>query len=42
MAGPFPAPPGYRWVFCMSFVHYITKEHVHRKDRKPFCFLVRC
>ncbi len=37
-----PAPPGYRWVFCTSFVHYITKKRVFRKDGKRFHFLVRC
>jgi len=39
---PFPAPPGFRWVFCTSFVHYITGERVYPKQAKCFCFLVRC
>lgn len=38
---PFIAPPGYAWVFCMSFRHYITGKPVFRKDGKPFAFLVR-
>ncbi len=37
----FNPPHGYRKVYCMSFVHYITKKRVYRKDGKPFCFLVR-
>ncbi len=37
---PFTAPAGRRWVFCMYFVHYRTKQRVYRKDGRPFCFLV--
>lgn len=41
-APPFPAPPGYVWVFCTSFKHYRTGKQVFRKDGKCFAFLVRC
>jgi hypothetical protein len=41
MKGPFPAPPGFKWVFCMYFTHYLSKQRVYRQDGKPFCFLVR-
>jgi len=39
---PFTAPPGYRWIFFMSFRHYITGEIVRRKNGRPFAILVRC
>lgn len=38
---PFPAPPGYRWVFTPYFRHYRTGQLVYRKDGKCFCFLVK-
>lgn len=39
---PFVAPPGFMWIFRMSFKHHITGKQVFRKDGKPFAFLVRC
>jgi hypothetical protein len=39
---PFPAPAGFRWVFCGSFRHHVTGERVYPKRSKCFCFLVRC
>ena len=36
-----PTPAGDQWVYCMSFVHYITKQRVTRKDGRPFAFRVR-
>ena len=41
MAPPFPAPPGFAWVFCASFKHYRTGKQVFRKNGKCFAFLVR-
>jgi hypothetical protein len=38
---PFPAPPGYAWIFCKSFRHYRTGKPVYRKNGGSFCFLVR-
>ncbi|PPU38486.1 hypothetical protein XaplCFBP3123_18715 [Xanthomonas arboricola pv. populi] len=38
---PFPAPPGFVWVFCASFRHYRTGKQVFRKNGKCFAFLVR-
>lgn len=38
---PFPAPPGFAWVFCASFRHYRTGKQVFRKNGKCFAFLVR-
>lgn len=37
-----PAPPGFRWVYCREFIHYITKRPVRRKNGGWFRFLVRC
>lgn len=36
-----PAPPGYRWVFCRYYRHYITGKPVYRKNGGYFRFLVR-
>ena len=37
-----PKPrPGWRVIFCMSFIHWRSKKRVYRKDGKPFCFFVR-
>lgn len=41
MAPPFPAPPGFAWVFCASFKHYRTGKQVFPKNGKCFAFLVR-
>lgn len=40
-APPFPAPPGFAWVFCASFKHYRTGKQVFPKNGKCFAFLVR-
>lgn len=39
---PFPAPRGFKWIFCKCFRHYITKKLVYPKKAEAFCFLVRC
>lgn len=36
------APPGYRWVTCMTVMHWRAKRLIYRKDGLPFRFLVRC
>lgn len=36
-----PAPPGFRWVYCPFYVHYITKQRVYPKKSRFFRFLVR-
>ena len=36
-----PAPKGWRYVFCKSFVHHISKKRVFRRNGGYFCFLVR-
>lgn len=36
-----PAPPGYRWVYCLSFVHWRSGKRVFRKDGGYFRFLAR-
>lgn len=41
VTGPRPAPRGYRWVFCKSFIHWRSKKPVFRKNGGMFCFLVR-
>jgi hypothetical protein len=41
ITGPRPAPRGYRWVFCKSFIHWRSKKPVFRKNGGMFCFLVR-
>jgi len=38
---PFPARPGYRWIFVKSFIHYRTGRRVFPKTASAFCFLVR-
>ncbi len=38
---PFPAPAGYRWVFCKSFKHWRSGKDVYPKTAECFCFLVR-
>lgn len=41
MSKPFPAPPGYRWVFCRSYRHWRTGKQVYPKRAEYFRFLVR-
>jgi hypothetical protein len=38
---PFPAPPGFRWLFFKCFRHYITGKLVYRKNGGSFRILVR-
>lgn len=38
---PFPAPAGYRWVFCKSFKHWRSGKDVFPKKSDSFCFLVK-
>ncbi len=38
---PFPAPPGYRWIFRPWFRHWRTGKKVYPKRAKVFAFLVR-
>lgn len=40
---PFPAPAGYRWVFCACRWHPTAKRYLYAKDygRKAWAFLVR-
>jgi hypothetical protein len=38
---PVAAPPGYRWIFCVSYVHWRSKKRVFRKNGGYFRFLVR-
>lgn len=38
---PFPAPPGFRWVFCPSFRHWRSGKIVYPKRARYFRFLVR-
>jgi hypothetical protein len=38
---PFPAPPGYSWIFAKFFVHYRTGKRVYPKTADSFRFLVR-
>lgn len=38
---PFPAPAGYRWIFCKSFKHWRSGKTVYPKKSDCFCFLVR-
>lgn len=33
--------PGWRLVFCMSFIHWRSGKRVFRKDGRPFAFWVR-
>ena len=37
-----PTPPGFRRVFCKSFIHWRSKKEVFRKNGGWVCFLVRC
>ena len=41
MVPPFPAPAGFRWVFCAYFRHWRTGQIVYPKKVKAFAFLVR-
>lgn len=41
MAKRQPPPPGYKLVFCRSFVHPKTKRRVYPKRGKSFAFLVK-
>lgn len=38
--GPFPPPPGKKWVFCRYFIHWRSKKPVYRKNGGVFAFLV--
>lgn len=38
---PFPAPAGYKWIFCKSFKHWRSGKTVYPKKSDSFCFLVR-
>ncbi|MEM7755667.1 MAG: hypothetical protein AAF297_08535 [Planctomycetota bacterium] len=38
---PFPAPPGYRWIFCRYFRHWRSGKKVYPKKSRYFRFLVR-
>jgi len=42
MSGPFPPPPGKRWVFCASYVHWRSKKRLWARDygKQCWCFLV--
>jgi hypothetical protein len=35
------APPGYRWVFCRSYVHPRTRRRIFAKNGKCFAFMVK-
>jgi len=43
MSVPFPAPPGFQWVFCARFYHVRAKRYLYAKDynRRAWCFLAR-
>ena len=34
-------PPGWRYVYCKVFIHWISKKPVRRKNGGYFRFLVR-
>lgn len=34
-------PPGYKWVYCRSYIHATTKRRVYAAPGKVFAFLVR-
>ncbi len=36
-----PPPRGFRWVFCLSYVHWRSKRRVYRKNGGYFRFLIR-
>jgi hypothetical protein len=40
---PFPAPEGWRWVFCTKRWHWRAKKYLYAKDyeRKAWSILVR-
>jgi hypothetical protein len=40
---PFPAPRGFRWIFCASYKHWRSGKILHAKDygKKAWAFLVR-
>jgi hypothetical protein len=40
---PFPAPPGYEWVFCTRYYHARAKRYLEASayGKKAWCFLVR-
>jgi hypothetical protein len=40
---PFPAPPGWTWVFCTRFYHWRAKRYLYAKNygKQAWCFLVR-
>jgi hypothetical protein len=42
-AVPFPAPKGWKWVFCARFWHSRGKRYLYAKayGRKAWCFLAR-
>lgn len=44
MVPPFPAPDGYRWVFCKWYRHWRSKKLMVAEEygRKAWCFLARC
>lgn len=35
------APPGFRWVFCRSYVHPRTRQRVYARNGKCFAFLAK-
>ena len=39
----YPAPAGFRWVFCAYFWHWRAKRYLYAADygRTSWCFLVR-
>lgn len=38
---PFPAPIGFRWVFCPRVRHWRSGQWIYPKKAKVFMFLVR-
>ena len=38
---PFPAPPGYKWIFRPYFRHWRSGKLVYPKKGRYFRFLVR-
>lgn len=43
MPFPFPAPPGFTWIFVKFFRHWKTGKIIRAEDhgREAFCILVR-
>lgn len=41
--GPFPAPPGFMWIFVPKFWHWRARRYIHasEKGKQAFCLLVR-